>query len=79
MAEKKNKFPQNVPGAFYVDHDCISCDACTLAAPEHFVMNEEEDHAYVKVQPQTEKEKEACKEALEACPVEAIGNDGEKS
>ncbi|WP_418390147.1 ferredoxin, partial [Akkermansia sp.] len=32
---------------------------------------------YVKKQPDNETELEACVEALEGCPVEAIGDDGE--
>ncbi len=77
MADKNNKYAQNVPGPYYVDTECINCDACLLAAENHFKINEEEGYAYVYKQPQTEEEKEACEEALESCPVEAIGNDGE--
>ena len=77
MADKNNKYSENVPGAYYVDKECINCDACLLSAENHFKINEEEGYAYVFKQPQTEEEKSACQEALEACPVEAIGNDGD--
>ena len=77
MADKNNKYKDNVPGAYYVDKECINCDACLLSAENHFKINEEEGYAYVFQQPQTEEEKSACQEALEACPVEAIGNDGD--
>ncbi len=79
MANKSNKYAQNIPGPYYVDTECINCDACILAAENHFKINTEEGYAYVYKQPQTEEEKEACQEALEACPVEAIGNDGNDS
>ena len=78
MADKNNKFSENAPGSFYVDKECINCDACILVAENHFKTNEEASFTYVYRQPKTEKEKEACQEALEACPVEAIGNDGNK-
>lgn len=76
MADKSSKFDQNANGAFYVDDQCIACDACVMEAPRFFAMNDDEGHAYVKLQPQTEEEKKECMEALEACPVEAIGQDG---
>lgn len=77
MAEKENKYPENVAGKFYVDDECIACDACVLAAPDHFNMDDDDGHAFVVKQPNGEEEEEMCREALEACPVEAIGNDGE--
>jgi len=76
MADKNNKFPENTPGPFYVDKECINCDACILVAENHFKTNEDASFTYVYKQPETEEEEEACQEALEACPVEAIGKDG---
>lgn len=76
MADKSAKWDQNVPGKFYVDDQCIACDACVCEAPRFFEMNDEDGHAYVKTQPKTEEEIQNAIEALEACPVEAIGQDG---
>lgn len=76
MADKTNKYEDNVPGPFYVDKECINCDACVLVAENHFKLDEKDGHAFVYRQPETEEEKEACNEALESCPVEAIGSDG---
>src|SRR5262245_5085583 len=45
MAKKENKYIDNIPGRFYVDKECIACDACILAAPDHFAMNEDDGHA----------------------------------
>lgn len=77
MPDKNNKFKENVLGKFYVDTDCIACDACCLAAPDHFEIHEDDGHAFVKKQPITKQELEDCQEALDTCPVEAIGSDGE--
>lgn len=74
MAERKHKFDQNIAGHFFVDDQCIACDACVAEAPLFFAMNDEEGHAYVKAQPQKQAEIDLCNEALELCPVEAIGN-----
>lgn len=76
MADKKHKYAANVSGAYYVDDQCIACDACCIEAPKLFVMNDMEGHAYVMLQPQTPQEKVDAENALAACPVEAIGNDG---
>jgi len=76
MADKTKKFSQNAEGKFYVDDQCIACDACVVEAPKFFAMNDQEGHAYVKLQPLTETDLKDCENALAGCPVEAIGNDG---
>lgn len=76
MADKNSRWDENTPGAFYVDDQCIACDACVFEAPGFFVMNDDEGHAYVAKQPTTADEIAKCNDALGACPVEAIGNDG---
>ena len=78
MADKGKKYDDNLPGRFYVDKECIACDACVLTAPKNFSMHEEDGHAYVSSQPKSPEEEAACKEAMEGCPVEAIGDIEEK-
>lgn len=77
MAKKENKYPENVQGKYYVDSDCIGCDNCIMAAPNNFTMDPDRGHAFVSKQPENPEEEDLCREALEGCPVEAIGNDGE--
>jgi len=76
VAIKSAKFSDNISGKYYVDDQCIACDACVVEAPAFFIMNDSDGHAYVKNQPQTAEEIVECENALAACPVEAIGNDG---
>lgn len=76
MADKNNRFKHNVPGKYFVDDQCIACDACCVEAPKFFAMNDDEGHAYVKLQPISPAEIEEAENALAACPVEAIGNNG---
>ena len=76
MADKEEKFEENVPGKYYVDTSCIACDACSVAAPDNFQLSEELGHAFVARQPASTEEEAECQEALESCPVEAIGDDG---
>ncbi len=76
MADPTDKVETNVPGPYYVDTQCIDCDLCRQTAPANFERNEDEGYSFVYKQPETEEEREQCEEAIEECPVEAIGNDG---
>lgn len=76
MADKDDKYPDNAPGKFYVDEQCIDCDLCRETAPAFFTRNDDEGHSYVFKQPENEEDIALCMEALEGCPVEAIGEDG---
>ena len=76
MANKNKKYSSNLPGKYYVDKSCIACDACTGIATEFFKMNDDEGYAYIIKQPESIEEQRLCEEALSACPVLAIGNDG---
>lgn len=76
MADPNDKVPGQVPGQFFVDTQCIDCDLCRETSPENFRRNDEEGFSYVYKQPETDEERELSQEALENCPVEAIGNDG---
>lgn len=78
MADRGNRVPDSVAGAFYVDKECIDCDLCREVAAENFERNEDEGHSFVRKQPETAEELAQCREALESCPVEAIGDDGEE-
>jgi ferredoxin len=76
VADKNSRFKQNVLGKYYVDDQCIACDACCVEAPKFFAMNDNDGHAFVKLQPITPAEIAEAENALAACPVEAIGNNG---
>lgn len=77
MANKADKVPNNVAGKFYVDQQCIDCDLCRETAPASFTRSDEGGFSFVHAQPQTEEDIALCREAMEGCPVEAIGEDGE--
>lgn len=76
MAFLEDKLPENALGKFYVDRQCIDCDVCRDTAPANFTREDENGYSYVFKQPETEQEFELCEEAMNACPVEAIGDDG---
>ena len=76
MAEKTNRLPQNVAGAYYVDSSCVDCDLCRNTAPDFFKRDEETGFSFVYRQPVTPEECGLAEEAKQGCPTESIGNDG---
>jgi ferredoxin len=78
MADREDKNSENVPGKFYVDSQCIDCDLCRETAPNNFARAEDEGYSYVFKQPENDEEIAQCREAMEGCPVEAIGDDGDE-
>lgn len=76
MANPSNKHKGNAEGWFYVDTQCIDCDVCRETAPNNFARMEDGGYSYICKQPENEEEAEQCVEAIGACPVEAIGDDG---
>lgn len=79
MANFADRLPQNVAGRFYVDAQCIDCDLCRETAPNVFARHDESGFSYVYRQPLTPEDVALAEEALQGCPVEAIGNDGVES
>jgi len=76
MADAANKYSHNVEGAYYVDDQCIDCDLCRETAPNNFTRSDDEGYSFVYKQPGNAEEEAQCREAMEGCPVEAIGEDG---
>lgn len=77
MADRRDRLPENVGGRFYVDSQCIDCDVCRVTAPDNFQREETKGYSYVSRQPATPEEEAQCEEAMDCCPVEAIGQNGE--
>ena len=76
MADLEYRYKDNVEGRYFVDEECIDCDLCRETAPDFFTRNEDGGYSYVHAQPSDPESVDLCMEALEGCPVEAIGDDG---
>jgi ferredoxin len=76
MADKNDKLPNQPEGKFYVDSQCIDCNLCRETAPDNFRRDDDSGYSYVYKQPGSSDEEKLSQEAMEACPVEAIGCDG---
>ena len=75
MADKTQKYPDNVPGKWYVDSSCVICGLCSEYAGGVFATSGEGDHNFVHRQPLTAEEEAEAMRAKEGCPTDAIGND----
>ena len=78
MADQSIKYEENADGVFYVDNTCIDCDACRVAAPDNYTRNEDGGYSYVDKQPENDEEYAMCIDAMDGCPVESIGEDGDE-
>jgi ferredoxin len=76
MPNPKDRLPENKSGRYYVDRQCIDCDVCRDIAKDNFTRQSARGYSYVYKQPVNSDEDALCREALETCPVDAIGNDG---
>ncbi len=76
MAEKIEKWPENVAGKYYIDTGCDGCELCNEEAPNNIKLAEDGEYSYVYKQPENEEEEAAMAEAMESCPTESIHDDG---
>ena len=76
MAFLTDKLPDNAPGKFYVSRECIDIEVFRDTSPANFMRNDDNGYSFVWRQPETQEEIRLCEEAFDACPVEAIGDDG---
>jgi ferredoxin len=79
MANKNERLPENVPGPYYVDATCIDCDLCRSTAPSFFRRHDEIGSSITYRQPVTAEEIQNADEALQGCPTESIGKDGNEA
>ena len=66
------------PVSFYCDKACIHCDVCQENAPDNFTSSDDQRHSICFKQPVNAEELELCYQAMQCCPVGAIGDDGQK-
>jgi ferredoxin len=77
MADKTQKVSENVSGRFYVDGGCIQCGNCAETAPDNFAQGEDGGYICCKQPENNADELYICLQAMNDCPVDAIGDDGE--
>lgn len=77
----RSRLPPNVSGKYFVDEACLGCGLCAAIAPHIFARDSDEhadhDYDYVFQQPQDSAQESLCREAMQACPGNAIRDDGQ--
>lgn len=82
MADKTNRLSESVPGLWYVDDTCTPCHVCLdEAGPQSgfslLKYTDDESKVIFVKQPASADELVAARNALEICPQNAIGDDGD--
>ncbi len=82
MADKSIRLEESVPGPWYVDDTCTPCHVCLDEAGPQSGFNllhytDDESKVVFGKQPESAEEIDAAQRALEICPANAIGNDGD--
>ena len=67
----------NAFGPFYVTHDCDGCGICVEIAPLNFAFSPDHDYCALYAQPIGDCEVELVRQAMAACPLHAVANDGD--
>lgn len=75
MADRITRLPENVAGSFFVDSRCVDCEVCRDIAPDNFKRIAARRYVVIYQQPINAEQERLCREAMECCPVEAIGWD----
>lgn len=77
MANADTRRPDNAPGKFYIDDTCDYCEVCLDEAPNNLKKSDNGDYSIVCKQPENDDEVQALRNAMDVCPSESIGDDGE--
>lgn len=77
MATAAERRPDNAPGKFYIDNTCDYCEVCLDEAPNNLKKSDNGEYSIVCKQPENEEEEQDLRNAIETCPSESIGDDGD--
>ena len=77
MADKQNKLDRERRGEVLRRRPVHRLRRLPRDGADFFKRNDERGYSFVYRQPTTPDDEAVCYEALEGCPVEAIGDDGE--
>jgi ferredoxin len=68
----------NAFGRYYVTDDCDGCGVCVEVAPANFTFSPDGDYCAVYAQPSNEHEEDLLERVKEACPLQALKDDGDE-
>ncbi|MGI9577311.1 MAG: ferredoxin, partial [Microthrixaceae bacterium] len=74
MARPMDRNASSAPGDWYVDTNCIDCDAARHVAPGLIGTDEDGKSVFLR-QPEDEEDLQAAYRALLVCPTRSVGNE----
>lgn len=77
MTATAERLRRNAYGKYYVTDECDGCGICASYAMLNFASSEDGSYHYVVQQPHDEWEEQAILDAMEACPMGCIKDDGD--
>lgn len=77
MPATAQRLRANAYGKYYVTDECNGCGICASYAPANFESSFDGAYYGLIRQPVDESEEEAVRDAMEACPLRCIRDDGE--
>ena len=78
MVPTGQRLRKNAWGPYYVTDACDGCGVCRSYAPCNFESSYDGTYCYLIQQPYDDWEEQAILDAMLACPVAAIRDDGER-
>jgi ferredoxin len=77
MIATAERLRANAWGRYYVTDECDACGICATHAPANFAQGWDGTYFAVLHQPEGVAEAVAVRQAMEACPLECIRDDGD--
>lgn len=77
MIATAERIRANAWGQYYVTGECDACGICAEHAPYNFAQSWDGTYYAVLHQPMDEGEERAVREAMAACPLRCIKDDGD--
>ena len=67
---------ENAPGRYYVTEECNGCGLCVTYSPDNFGWSPDGSYCVVSSQPADTLELDTVWDAIQACPMRCIEDDG---
>jgi ferredoxin len=77
MITSTERIRANAWGRYYVTGQCNACGVCAACAPDNIAASWDGTYYAIAYQPSTEREARELEDAMAACPLHCIHDDGD--
>jgi ferredoxin len=78
MIANAERLRANTWGRYYVSGECNACGVCAACAPDNMFLGWAGDYCAVAFQPADDREEHEMQDAMAACPLGCIHDDGDE-